>query len=174
MQNSSHRIAFYPCCEDDISEPRRLLTGLVDEIIYCDLRKPRSWTRNVEASDTPVIRFVQGDVKRFIHQLPCITVFFYRRDSPGEGGSGLYLLGKLWLGEILKHFSPDGGLIISDGSNSRSGLFRKMTRPGGYVRESWGWRFRPAPEQPWLESHGLHTIQVSRITQQTGGAQVLG
>ena len=165
----SHRIAFYPCCADDISEPRQLLTELVDEIIYCDRRKPRSWSFESKRIEPPIVRFVQDDAKQFIPKLPPIKVFFYRRDSSGEGGSGLYLLGKKWLEEILRHFSPEGGLIITDGSNSRSGLFRKMIRPDGYTRNSWGWRFRPALEQNWLESHGLHSIEVTKITEQSDG-----
>ncbi len=163
MPNSSHRIAFYPCCANDISEPRRLLTGLVDEIIFCDLRKPKSWDSKAKGSDAPHIRFVQQDVRLYIPQLPCIKVLFYRRDSAGEGGSGIYLLGKRWLEQIVNHFSPEGSLIVADGSNSGGGLFRKMTRPAGYAKRSWGWRFGPAPEQPWLESHGLHAIEVARI-----------
>lgn len=170
MQNSPHRIAFYPCCADDISQSRHLLTGLVDEIIYCDLRTPRSWSREARAGGAPIIRFVQDDVKHFIPQLPRINILFYRRDSSGEGGSGLYLLGKTWLEEILKHFSLEGGAIITDGSNSRSGMFRKMTRSDGYARASWGWRFRPASEQRWLESHGLYTIDVTRTAKQIAGA----
>ncbi len=165
----SHRIAFYPCCADDISESRHLLTGLVDEIIYCDHRRPRSWSSESKQTEPPAIRLVQGDVKQIIPDLPPIKVFFYRRDSSGEGGSGLYLLGKKWLGEILNHFSPEGGLIITDGSNSGGGLFRKMIRPDGYTRKSWEWRFQPTPEQKWLESHGLHSIEVTRIAQQSDG-----
>jgi hypothetical protein len=163
LQKSLRR-AFYPCCADDVSEPRRLLTGLVDEMIYCDLRKPTSWDKEAIVDSTPAIRFVCEDATRFIPQLPVIDVFFYRRDSSGEGGSGLYLLGKRWLPQILDRFASEGGLIIADGSNSGGGMFQKMTRPGGYAKESWGWRFRPTPDQPWLESHGLHIISVSRIT----------
>ena len=166
MQNSSHRIAFYPCCAGDISEPRRLLTGIVDEIIYCDRKRPPSWSRDAKVERMPVIRFIEDDVKSFIPQLPTISVFFYRRDSSGEGGSGLYLLGKRWLPEILKHFVSEGGLIITDGSNSGGGLYRKMKRPDGYTKESWGWRFQPALKQRWLESHGLNTIEVTKIPQQ--------
>jgi hypothetical protein len=31
------RIAFYPCCGNDILQPALALTGVADDIIYCDI-----------------------------------------------------------------------------------------------------------------------------------------
>ena len=68
----SRRIAFYPCCADDISEPRQLMAGLADEVIYCDLRIPRSWKQQASYDSTPQIHFLQGDVRDKIDELPVI------------------------------------------------------------------------------------------------------
>lgn len=45
-----------------------------------------------------------------------ISVFFYRRDSPGEGGSGQWWMGEELL-RILTDKMVDGGIILTDGSN---------------------------------------------------------
>lgn len=44
-----------------------------------------------------------------------ISVFFHRGDSPGEGGSNFYWLGRKRIRNVLAHLEP-GGLIVSDGS----------------------------------------------------------
>lgn len=46
-----------------------------------------------------------------------LSVFFYRGDSPGNGGSGFYWLRKARLKNVLEVLE-DYGLIISDGSNA--------------------------------------------------------
>jgi hypothetical protein len=43
----------------------------------------------------------------------------------------VYILGKQWLGRILQHFPDEGGLIITDGSNSGDRIFKKMIRSNG-------------------------------------------
>lgn len=162
--NLLRKKAFYPCCANDIDEPRQLLNGLVDEIVYCDVRQPDQWVKYESLNDLPTIRFIRGDVRERIDCLPSIHILFYRNDSSGEGGSGVYILGKQWLDRILQHFPDEGGLIITDGSNSGSGIFKKMIRPGGYIRKSWQCQFLPSEEQPWLETHGLYKIEVKRIS----------
>lgn len=159
----SLRRAFYPCCADDTEEPRRLMAGIVEEIIYCDIRRPRGWRQPKPTDGLPSVAFVQRSLIDYVDVLPLIDVLFYRRDSTGEGGSGLYILGKEWLPRILQHFPDEGGLIITDGSNSGSGIFRKMIRPSGYLRKGWGCQFWPSREQPWLISHGLHRIEMTRV-----------
>ena len=146
------------------------MIGLADEVIYCDLRMPRSWKQQASHDGDPQIRFLRGDVRDKIDELPVIHVLFYRHDSSGEGGSGVYILGKQWLGRILQHFPERGGLIITDGSNSGNSIFRKMIRPGGYTRKQWQCLFRPCQERLWLDTHGLYTIEVTKITQQEPGA----
>ena len=46
-----------------------------------------------------------------------LSVFFYRGDSPGNGGSGFYWLKKPRLKNVLEVLE-DYGLIVSDGSNA--------------------------------------------------------
>ena len=162
-QSLSPRRAFYPCCASDIEEPRQLLRGLVDEIIFCDRRVPRDIKNVEQLSGLPAVRFVKGNVREQIGQLPSINVLFYRRDSDGEGGSGVPILGKEWLSKIISHFPPEGGLIITDGSKSWNHMFRRMTQINGYNWKSEACHLRPAAEQPWVQSHGLHRIEVTRV-----------
>lgn len=70
---------------------------------------------------------------------------------------------KEWLPRILQHFPNEGGLIVTDGSNHGSGVFGKMIRPSGYLRKTWGCQFWPSREQPWLNTHGLHRIEMKRV-----------
>jgi hypothetical protein len=72
-------------------------------------------------------------------------------------------MGKEWLPRILRHFPDEGGLIVTDGSNRGSGIFRKMIRPEGYLRKAWGCQFWPSREQPWLTANGLHSIEMRRV-----------
>jgi hypothetical protein len=147
------------------------MAGLADEVIYCDLRMPRSWKQQALYDSTPQIRFLRGDVRDKIEELPVIHILFYRRDSLGEGGSGVYILGKQWLGRILQHFPEHGGLIITDGSNSENSIFTRMIRADGYTRKQWQCLFRLCHEQPWFDTYGLYTIEVTKITQQEPGAE---
>jgi len=97
-----------------------------------------------------------------IPALPVIDVLFYRRDSAGgEGGSGLFVLGDVFLRPFLEKFSTDGGLIITDGSNSRGGNFEKMTRSSGLSKFSR--EFKAAKAQPLLEQHRLWVIEVGPV-----------
>ena len=62
MESPSHlslRRAFYPCCADDIEEPRRLLAGVAEEIIYCDIRRPRGFRHPKSTDGLPSVSFVQ-------------------------------------------------------------------------------------------------------------------
>ena len=45
-----------------------------------------------------------------------LSIFYYRGDSPGEGGSGFYWLNGLKLKTVLEVLE-NGGLIVTDGSN---------------------------------------------------------
>lgn len=163
LPNLSHKIAFYPCCADDIEQPRSILKSYVDEIIFCDLKKPRSWSKQIQGNVLPKIRFIKGDVREILFQLPPIHLFFYRRDGVGEGGSGIYLLNKKWIPKIMNVFSPNNGFIITDGSNTGDGIFRKMIRPNGYKKEDWNWMLKPSHNQDLLERYNLHKIEVERF-----------
>lgn len=160
------KIAFYPCCNTDIEVPLRLLSGYVDKIIFCDIdpRMRGRWKRileNITDNQLPENEFIVGDAKEVCLGLPEIDVLFYRKDSTGEGGSGLFVLGDMFLRPLLQHFPSHGGLIFTDGSNSRGGNFKKMTRANGLIKH--GWKFSNALEQPYLDQHGLWKISVNPV-----------
>ena len=161
MNTQQLRRAFYPCCAADIEEPRRLLAGIVDEIIFCDIRRQKGW-RSVSAEPgLPQVRFEIMDVRDYLSILPQIHVLFYRRDSNGEGGSAIYILSERHMARIIERFDPAGGLIITDGSNSGDGLVRKMIRPQGYTKRAWNTHFQLSPNQEPFNAHGLMKIEAS-------------
>ena len=157
-----HRVAFYPCCGLDIERPLELLRPYADEVIFCDINRSlqRRWQKflNPMPPFGPRPTSLTGDAREVISQITQINVLFYRKDSDGEGGSGIYVLGESFLPHVLQRFPGDGGLIITDGSNSRGSNFKRMKRPNGMCRH--GWAFRRSPEQPYLASDGLHVITV--------------
>lgn len=57
-----------------------------------------------------------------------VSVFFHRGDSPGEGGSNFYWLGRKRLADVMGCLEP-GGLVVSDGSNALR-QFRQSRRTG--------------------------------------------
>lgn len=127
------RIAFYPCCAADIRPPANALAGIVDEIIYCDISLSLRDDRSLVASNGPKRTFWRMDIREALEQIPRIDVFFYRRDSTSEGGSGAYVLGKYIMPLILAKMTRDPSLFVTDGSNSRGGTFRKMKRNSGLI-----------------------------------------
>lgn len=158
------RIAFYPCCAADIQAARQLLTPFADTIIFCDIRTElNQWVEEaaIETSDgtLPEISAIVGDARTVIGQLPVIDVLFYRRDSEGEGGSGIFVLGDDYMRRLLPRISPSGGLIITDGSNERGGWYRRMSRKSGFTK--YGRHFAPIAEQS-LTTEGLLIIGVGK------------
>jgi hypothetical protein len=157
------KVAFYPCCNRDIEEPRRILAGEADRILFCDVDPSlEQYWANAARSTTddglPATELVLGDALTVLSRLDTIDVLFYRRDSEGEGGSGLFVLGDVFLRPLLQRFAPKGGLIITDGSNSRGSNFERMVRPTGLVKH--GWRFSASSYQPYRLQHGLWRISV--------------
>src|SRR5271169_3757610 len=158
-----HRVAFYPCCGLDIERPLELLPPYADEVIFCDINKslqPR-WQKclNTMAPAGPRPTFLVADAREAISRITQINVLFYRKDSDGEGGSGVFVLGDAFLPHVLRKLPGEGGLIITDGSNSRGSNFKRMIRPNGMRKH--GWLFRRSSEQPYLESDGLHLVTVA-------------
>lgn len=125
------RVAFYPCCSLDIAEPLELLRGLVDEVVFCDVNPTlRERWKNIAASlnkGTPTASFLSLDVRTAVDAVERIDVLFYRRDSGGEGGSGIFVLGDSFLPALLRRFPVHGGYIITDGSNMRFGGWRNRS-----------------------------------------------
>lgn len=159
------RTAFYPCCGKDVEYPSRLLTGLVDRIVFCDIRE--QCAKHLAIYDGHIgsvaVEFIAGDVREVIERMNNIAVFFYRGDSRGEGGSGVYVLGKSFFDSLAKHL-VDGALIITDGSNSGDKLFQRMIRPEGYIR--FGRHYSPKSGLPQPNEEGLYTIQVKNMGSQ--------
>lgn len=159
-----HRVGFYPCCCDDIEEPRRFLAPLVDEILFCDLKRAGIWDVIHEESGLPKATFLQGDARVLIPTLPPLTVLFYRNDSSGDGGSGLKIVGKVMLKEILQRFDPEGGWIFSDGANGGK-EFRSMLSADWRPKPRYGFQFRRAEGYAILnrEGHPLGAVEVRPI-----------
>jgi len=146
------KIAFYPCCADDLEESYAILDDLVDEIIYCDMNKSAQRKFNEKRASFPKAHFILKDAIEAIKEMDCIDVFFYRKDSNGEGGSAIYFFGDKIFPFIVEKLNKNGAIIISDGSNARGSNWRKMTRKNGvklYERF-----FKPADEQKYLECRG--------------------
>src|SRR5271165_6726796 len=135
------RVAFYPCCGLDIKRPLELLCPYDDEVVFCDTNKSllSRWQKSVDTTETALPRpsFMRDDVREVISRVALINVLFYRRDSSGEGGSGVFVLGDSILPHVLRRFPQEGGLIITDGSNSRGGNFKRMIRANGVCKHGW-------------------------------------
>ena len=158
----SLRVAFYPCCCRDVVKPVELVQPYADQIVFCDideqLKSEWQQLKSPLPGSTVQVVFRIDDARKVIASLDQIDVLFYRGDSEGEGGSGLFVLGDSVLPNILAKFPSQGGLIITDGSNSRGSNFKRMIRRSGLRKH--GWHFNLAQAQPLLESHGLHIIAV--------------
>lgn len=160
-----HRVAFYPCCAGDFREPEEALRGLVDEIVFCDIRiRPPKHARH-DVSE-PILTFVRKDAVEAIREIPRIDVLFYRRDSTGEGGSGVFILGSRVLPMILAKMVADHCLIITDGSNSRGGTFRRMTRRSGFRTSGKHIKLR---ETQRFEAMGLLEFDVLALSETASG-----
>lgn len=150
--NIQPRIAVYPCCANDISNSSLIIskTNLADQVIFCDKRRyyrSHSAVRAERHTSSPhnnkqlfhnavtqdfalPCSFMQGDFRATLDELPIFDVLFYRKDSQGEGGSGLRVLGD-FLPRILSRMLVKRAYIITDGSNSFDNNFKNMQQPEG-------------------------------------------
>lgn len=151
------RIAFYPCCANDIRQPALALTGIADEIIYCDISRSLRDDPALVGGIGPKRLFWRKDIREALEQIPRIDVFFYRRDGTSEGGSGIFVLGRDIMPLILAKMTSEQGLFITDGSNSRGGTFRKMQRNSGLI--VFGKHITKRPEQRF-QSMGMLEFDV--------------
>jgi len=161
------RIAFYPCCGSDLILPLRLLNGLADRLIFCDLRQPddQVWRRTLRGAKTPGApspKFVCSDATKALRELECVHVLFYRNDSTGEGGSALRVWNRTFLLPFLERLPDDGGLIVTDGSNCWPKLFRRMNRPNGV--ELYGWHLQPERALQ-ARNHGVFHSKGASVSQ---------
>lgn len=150
----SPKIAFYPCCASDFSAPIRLLKGIVDLVIFCDIKFYGPLPQY------PMARYIRDDVRNVLKGDLKFDLFFYRHDSMGEGGSEVPLLNKHYLSQIVKHFPPEGGMIITDGSNSVS-FIKRSWRGEGYCRKDLGIMLTSNHNYPEIEEARLMVLNVS-------------
>jgi hypothetical protein len=116
------------------------------------------WLRGCRKHHSCLPTFLSTDVQTALEGVERIDVLFYRRDSEGEGGSGIFVLGDSFLPRLLRRFPVQGGYLITDGSNSRGSNFKRMTRSSGLTKH--GWHVIEATEQPFLAEHGLYVVSV--------------
>ena len=142
-----------------------MLNGYVDEVIFCDPSpdvKTAFASIAGKAGDLPNARLISEGARRGIKTLGRIDVFFYRRDSTGEGGSNVLVLAKPFLPTVLEKMPSKGGLIITDGSNRGNHYYRKTFRPQGVEKFGYHLQALPETEQPFAEE-GLKVIAVTRL-----------
>jgi len=145
---------FYPCSGRDIDEPIKLFSGSVSEFHFADpinpvkritLEKNKrhkiSQPKNIphlgnvinqsgqsfglRRLNENVVSHDKDGVLTLIDDISAISVFYYRGDSGGEGGSGQYWMGAVLLDLIMSRMIS-GGIICSDGSNSIGTQFEML------------------------------------------------
>lgn len=136
---------FYPCCGSDTKHAITSFGPYVSECHFADpynapSGRPRSALERekVEVPHVGVVVLGDGEHRPFddsvcrayshakdglltlIDDVPLLSVFYYRGDSTGEGGSN-----QRWLEPVLFHTVLakllDGGLIVTNGPNCGSG-----------------------------------------------------
>jgi len=145
---------YYPCSEKDIELPIKYFRNQVSEFHFADPLKfifPNSkiklnlnnsikhnipWIGNIidqtgnkyenEIDGQKVIHHCKDGLLTLIEDLPSISIFFYRGDSPGgEGGSGQMWQGPVLIDLILSRIAI-GGLVCTDKSNGYGILYEKL------------------------------------------------
>ena len=155
------KIAFYPCCATDFAEPYDILNSLVDHIIFCDISKSAKILFDSQESLYPKATFWLKDALEAIKEINQIDVFFYRSDSAGEGGSGLFFFGDNIFPLLVEKFNSKGALIISDGSNARGANWRKIKSNNGAIKYSR--KFKPIMEQKYSHIKGNGPIIIVEV-----------
>lgn len=158
------KVAFYPCCACDFEMPASILTNYVDKIIFCDVKRSYAnrlarESRQIKEKYNLVTEMIIGDARDVVKTLPQISVLFYKRDSMGgEGGSGVEVLGNDFLRDLMQKFPDEGGLLLTDGSNSGKNNFSRMISDDGLIK--FDKKFSKSEAQPYLEELNLWKIQV--------------
>lgn len=155
---------FYPCSGRDIAAPIKLFSGSVNEFHFADpinpvkritleknqrykisepktiahlgnvITQPSQSFRLRRLNETVVSHNKDGALT-LIDDISAISVFYYRGDSGGEGGSGQYWMGAVLLDLIMSRMIS-GGIICSDGSNSIGTQFKNLSgiAEGGHFK----------------------------------------
>ena len=131
---------FYPCCGQDLSHPITNFSKVANSLHFADTnisqkaymvgQRPKfetvkhigsimimAHTVSEEKKDGCTVNMHQSDgLVALAKRVPDLSVFYYRNDSTGEGGSN-----QMWLEPVLFHYILErlmnGGLIVTDGSN---------------------------------------------------------
>ena len=159
------RTGFYPAAASDHLAPLQLLKGWVDHMIFCDLHKtPRHHVdiqelrQKIELLGLPEASFLLGDALSALECIKPVDVFFLRRDSSGEGGSGLNLLHADRIRLVLHVIKP-GGLLIVDKANGYLWLTRMLSEKSPQYPVDDRTLFL-SPTQPWSENR-LYSVTVA-------------
>jgi len=151
-----HNTIFYPCCGRDLNFPINLFGNENIDYIFCDIKKYSNWD-SVKKLDVS-LSFLQIDAWQAVEKLTEINILFYRRDGMSEGGSGIEVLGNEFLKILLTRFSPEGGQIITDGSNAWGDQLEKLKY--GLVSHS-GFNISLSDSQKYARD-GLITFNVKK------------
>ena len=158
------RGGFYPASARDYLEPLQMLKGWVDKMVFCDIKcSPRNSRELAELrktamdNDLPEPSFFLGDALFAMESLRPVDLFFLRRDSDGEGGSELNLLGPDKLPMVLNLINL-GGLLVTDAKNGRDWFADFMVGKISCLQAG-SKEIRLAEVQPWRE-HGLQAFNV--------------
>lgn len=143
---------FYPCSGNDFNLPIEVFSNCVSEFHFADAFS-RSYghnnlVKNVVCKEVPWVgRIALGETSQFkkvidkskaifhckdglltlLDDIVDLSIFFYRGDSTGEGGSN-----QLWQGPVLLDYVlmriQDGGLLCADDSNGFGPLFNELRK----------------------------------------------
>ena len=159
------RTGFYPVCAGDHLEPLRMLKGHVDRLVFCDKKRlpmgrinHRDIIQIAKEEGLPQPVFISGDALSMIAMLKPVDLFFIRRDTGGEGGSGLDLLGTERLPIVLDMIKP-GGTLVTD--RICGGEWFKEFQSGRTSQTEISGRLITAwDNQPWTEA-GMMAFEVA-------------
>jgi hypothetical protein len=151
---SSERTGFYPACEYDYLEPLQLFKEWVDVFYFCDIRLTNSHVSKINFASKkanekglPTPSLLCIDAVQAIRHLRPVDLFFQRRDSHGEGGSGLFLLGNQQLPFVVAMVKANG-LIVTDCSYIGSWLTNLKSNRESSLEVA-GRNIKLLESQPW-------------------------
>lgn len=144
---------FYPCSGNDCEHAINLFRFDVTEFHFADPFRPVSRglkrdlapgmrdivnvnsignvvnhpgaSRSIELMDQYVVSHQRDGLLTVLDQIPFMSVFYYRGDSSGEGGSGQRWCSPVLLDLVLSRIL-NGGLLCCDESNSSGPIFKKL------------------------------------------------
>jgi hypothetical protein len=142
---------YYPCSGNDFKIPLDVFSEYVDEFHFADpfnkkyRNKNKSnkthdqisipWIGNVSIIESYFSVEIYQERQVFFHckdglltlldEIRDLSIFFYRKDSAGEGGSGQFWLGSVLLDLVLSKIKH-GGLLFIDKSNGFGPLFNEF------------------------------------------------